>query len=134
MRNKRAKKSYFIRAYIYDKVNNETETGFLMFKYGWWTTANITDAHIMETRKEAIGFIKDIINGEPELMSDGKKYPPFDIYRIGDLGGTRTSITFRLSVVEIDIDNIEIKELDYWGGTVSFENPEILLTDVGSID
>lgn len=131
MRNKRAKKSYFIRAYIYDKVNNVTETGFLMFKYGWWTTTKIKDAHTMETRKEAIGFIKDIINEEPVLMSDGRKYPPFEIYRISNLGGTRTEISFRLSVVEIDIDSIEMKELDYWGGTVSFENPNILLTEVG---
>ena len=56
---------------------------------------------------------------------------PFEIYRISNFGGTRTEISFRLSVVEIDIDSIEMKELDYWGGTVSFENPNILLTEVG---
>jgi hypothetical protein len=77
---------------------------------------------------------KDIINEEPVLMSDGRKYPPFEIYRISNFGGTRTEISFRLSVVEIDIDSIEMKELDYWGGTVSFENPNILLTEVGKIE
>ena len=134
MRNKRAKKSYFIRAYIYDKVNNETETGFLSFDYGWWNTAKLIDAHIVKTRKDAVEIIKEIINEEPILLSDGKKYPPFEIYRIGEFGADRKSISFRLSVVELDIDNIEMKELDYWSGTVSYENPNILLTEVGGID
>jgi hypothetical protein len=134
MKNKRAEKTYVIRVYVYDKVNNETETGFLSFDYGWWNTAKLTDAHIVKTRKDAVEIIKEIINEEPASMSDGKKYPPFEIYRIGEFGAGRTSISFRLSVVEINIDNIEMKELDYWNGTVSYENPEILLTEVGKID
>lgn len=134
MRNKRAKKSYFIRVYVYDKANNETETGFLSFTYGWWNTAKLADAHIIESRKDAVEIIKSIINEKPALLSDGKKYPPFEIYRIGEFGAGRRAISFRLSVVELDIDNMEMKELDYWGGTVSYENPEILLTEVGKID
>jgi len=134
MRNKRAEKTYVIRVYVYDKVNNETETGFLSFNYGWWNTAKLTDANIIKTRKDAVEIIKEIINEEPASMSDGKKYPPFEIYRIGEFGGGRTEISFRLSVVEINIDNIEMKELDYWSGTVSYKNPNIILTDVCKID
>ena len=134
MRNKRAEKTYVIKVYVYDKVNNETETGFLSFKYGWWNTAKLTDAHIVKTRKDAVEIIKSILNEEPTLLSDGKKYPPFGIYIIGNFCGSRTAISFRLSVLEIDIDNLKINELDYWSGSVSYENPEILLTSVGKID
>ena len=35
------------------------------------------------------------------------------------------SVSFRLSIIRIDIQNITINELDYYTGRVSFENPEI---------
>ena len=48
------------------------------------------------------------------------------------LGKDYTRLDFRLSVVELNIDKIEIKELDYFCGTISSEDFKIVLTAKGN--
>lgn len=127
VKNTKSTKSYFIKACIFDKKNNESEIGFLGFEYGWFIASNITDSRVIKTAEEANKYIEHIINEKPGRWSDGTICPPDEIYHIAHLGGKRTSIEFILSVVEVDINNLTMMEIKRYCGEVSFKNPEIVL-------
>ena len=125
---------YFIRAFIADQKNVESETGLLGWDWGCWTTQSIGSARNWGSREKALEEIKKIVDEKPAKMSDGKVYPPNEIHRIGGMCIHRNKIEFRLSVVEFDVEHITMKELDYYVGTVSFENLNIILTACGGND
>jgi hypothetical protein len=127
-------KEYFIRAFIADQKNVESETGLLGWDWGCWTTHSIGSARNWGSREKALEEIKKIVEEKPAKMSDGKVYPPNEIHRIGGMCNHRNKIEFRLSVVEFDVEHISMKELDYYVGTVSFENPQIILTAKGVVE
>lgn len=131
MKDIKPNKEYFIRAFIADMKNVESETGLLEWACGYWMTKSLRQARECGSRENAIEQINKIINEQPIKMSDGKIYPPLGIQRIGNMNINRDRIEFRLSVVEIDIDQTTMKELDYFCGTVSFEKPQIILTAKG---
>ena len=127
-------KAYFIRAFIADQKNVESETGLLGWDWGCWTTQSIKQACDWGSREAAVERIEKIINEHPSKMSSGVIYPPTEIHRIGGMCNHRNKIEFRLSVVEFDVEHISMKELDYYVGTVSFENPQIILTAKGVVE
>ena len=127
-------KEYFIRAFIADYKNVESETGLLGWDWGCWTTQSIGSARNWGSREKALEELKKIVEEKPAKMSDGKVYPPNEIHRIGGMCNHRNKIEFRLSVVEFDVEHISMKELDYYVGTVSFENPQIILTAKGVVE
>lgn len=131
MKDIKPNKEYFIRAFIADIKNVESETGLLGWDWGYYMTHSIKQAREWGTRENALERINKIINEQPSKMSDGKIYPPLEIHHIGNMNINRDKIEFRLSVVEIDIDQTTMNELDYFCGTVSFENPQIILTAKG---
>ena len=131
MKDIKPNKAYFIRAFVADMKNVESETGLLGWDWGCWTTQSIGSARNWGSREKALEEIKKIVEEKPAEMSNGKVYPPNEIHRIGNMSNNRDRIEFRLSVVEIDINQITMKELDYFCGTVSFEKPEIIITAKG---
>ena len=125
-------KEYYIRIFITD-MKNESITGLLgwgpiRYKYdsegydwGHWITIGFDQARNWGSRENVLHEIDKIINEQPHQM---------EMQRIcNNVNNTNDIIKFRLSVVELDINDITIKELDYFCGIVS--NNQITITDKG---
>ena len=125
-------KEYYIRIFITD-MKNESITGLLgwgpiRYKYdsegydwGHWITIGFDQARNWGSRENVLHEINKIINEQPNQM---------EMQRIcNNVNNTNDNIKFRLSVVELDINDITIKELDYFCGIVS--NNQITITDKG---
>ena len=125
-------KEYYIRIFITD-MKNESITGLLgwgpiRYKYdsegydwGHWITIGFDQARNWGSRENVLHEIDKIINEQPNQM---------EMQRIcNNVNNTNDIIKFRLSVVELDINDITIKELDYFCGMVS--NNQITITDKG---
>lgn len=116
-------KEYYIRIFITD-MKNESITGLLgwgpiRYKYDWghWITIGFDQARNWGSRENVLHEINKIINEQ-------------QMQRIcNNVNNTNDNIKFRLSVVELDINDITIKELDYFCGIVS--NNQITITDKG---
>ena len=116
-------KEYYIRIFITD-MKNESITGLLgwgpiRYKYDWghWITIGFDQARNWGSRENVLHEINKIINEQ-------------QMQRIcNNVNNTNDTIKFRLSVVELDINDITIKELDYFCGMVS--NNQITITDKG---
>ena len=129
-------KEYYIRIFITD-MKNESITGLLgwgpiRYKYdsegydwGHWITIGFDQARNWGSRENVLQEINKIINEQPRQM---------EMQRIcnnvnKNVDNTNDIIKFRLSVVELDVNDITIKELDYFCGMVS--NNQITITDKG---
>ena len=136
MKNIKPEKEYYIRIFITD-MKNESVTGLLgwgpiRYKYdsegydwGHWITIGFDQARNWGSRENVLHEINKIINEQPNQM---------EMQRIcnnvnRNVDNTNDTIKFRLSVVELDINDITIKELDYFCGIVS--NNQITITDKG---
>lgn len=136
MKNIKPEKEYYIRIFITD-MKNESITGLLgwgpiRYKYdsegydwGHWITIGFDQARNWGSRENVLHEINKIINEQPHQM---------EMQRIcnnvnKNVDNTNDNIKFRLSVVELDINDITIKELDYFCGMVS--NNQITITDKG---
>ena len=136
MKNIKPEKEYYIRIFITD-MKNESITGLLgwgpiRYKYdsegydwGHWITIGFDQARNWGSRENVLHEINKIINEQPHQM---------EMQRIcnnvnRNVDNTNDNIKFRLSVVELDINDITIKELDYFCGMVS--NNQITITDKG---
>ena len=132
MKNIKPEKEYYIRIFITD-MKNESITGLLgwgpiRYKYdsegydwGHWITIGFDQARNWGSRENVLHEINKIINEQPHQM---------EMQRIcNNVNNTNDIIKFRLSVVELDINDITIKELDYFCGMVS--NNQITITDKG---
>ena len=136
MKNIKPEKEYYIRIFITD-MKNESVTGLLgwgpiRYKYdsegydwGHWITIGFDQARNWGSRENVLQEINKIINEQPHQM---------EMQRISNnvnknVDNTNDTIKFRLSVVELDINDITIKELDYFCGMVS--NNQITITDKG---
>lgn len=132
MKNIKPEKEYYIRIFITD-MKNESITGLLgwgpiRYKYdsegydwGHWITIGFDQARNWGSRENVLHEIDKIINEQPNQM---------EMQRIcNNVNNTNDIIKFRLSVVELDINDITIKELDYFCGMVS--NNQITITDKG---
>ncbi len=134
--NTKPEKEYYIRIFITD-MKNESITGLLgwgpiRYKYdfegcdwGHWITIGFDQARNWGSRENVLQEINKIINEQPRQM---------EMQRIcnnvnRNVDNTNDTIKFRLSVVELDINDITIKELDYFCGMVS--NNQITITDKG---
>ena len=132
MKNIKPEKEYYIRIFITD-MKNESITGLLgwgpiRYKYdsegydwGHWITIGFDQARNWGSRENVLHEINKIINEQPNQM---------EMQRIcNNVNNNNDTIKFRLSVVELDINDITIKELDYFCGMVS--NNQITITDKG---
>lgn len=120
-------KEYYIRIFITD-MKNESITGLLgwgpiRYKYDWghWITIGFDQARNWGSRENVLHEIDKIIN-EQQMQRICN-----NVNR--NVDNTNDTIKFRLSVVELDINDITIKELDYFCGMVS--NNQITITDKG---
>ena len=120
-------KEYYIRIFITD-MKNESITGLLgwgpiRYKYDWghWITIGFDQARNWGSRENVLHEINKIIN-EQQMQRICN-----NVNR--NVDNTNDIIKFRLSVVELDINDITIKELDYFCGMVS--NNQITITDKG---
>ena len=120
-------KEYYIRIFITD-MKNESITGLLgwgpiRYKYDWghWITIGFDQARNWGSRENVLHEINKIIN-EQQMQRICN-----NVNR--NVDNTIDTIKFRLSVVELDINDITIKELDYFCGIVS--NNQITITDKG---
>lgn len=120
-------KEYYIRIFITD-MKNESITGLLgwgpiRYKYDWghWITIGFDQARNWGSRENVLHEINKIINEQQmqRICNNVNK----------NVDNTNDIIKFRLSVVELDINDITIKELDYFCGIVS--NNQITITDKG---
>lgn len=135
MENKKPKNQYFIRASITDPETGNVNIGLLAWDMDNYIVHKVSRARDWESRTKALAQIRRIITQSPNETSVGV-YPPSKIYRIAQMsqGGT-TKIDFTFSVLEFDTYNIKLTETDYYCGTVSFENPNIVIdTEVHSED
>lgn len=125
---------YLIRVFICDQENVRSKTGFLgRYPYLFEIVYSVENAARFYKKEDAIKHIEKIINEKPSMLN-GKLRIPEMISRMGFnyLGKDYTRLDFRLSVVELNIDKIEIKELDYFCGTISSEDFKIVLTAKGN--
>lgn len=127
MKNIKPEKEYYIRIFITD-MKNESITGLLgwgpiRYKYDWghWITIGFDQARNWGSRENVLHEINKIIN-EQQMQRICN-----NVNR--NVDNTNDNIKFRLSVVELDINDITIKELDYFCGMVS--NNQITITDKG---
>ena len=120
-------KEYYIRIFITD-MKNESITGLLgwgpiRYKYDWghWITIGFDQARNWGSRENVLHEINKIINEQQiqRICNNVNK----------NVDNTNDTIKFRLSVVELDINDITIKERDYFCGMVS--NNQITITDKG---
>lgn len=120
-------KEYYIRIFITD-MKNESITGLLgwgpiRYKYDWghWITIGFDQARNWGSRENVLHEINKIIDEQQmqRICNNVNK----------NVDNTNDIIKFRLSVVELDINDITIKELDYFCGMVS--NNQITITDKG---
>ena len=120
-------KEYYIRIFITD-MKNESITGLLgwgpiRYKYDWghWITIGFDQARNWGSRENVLHEINKIIDEQQmqRICNNVNK----------NVDNTNDTIKFRLSVVELDINDITIKELDYFCGMVS--NNQITITDKG---
>jgi hypothetical protein len=127
MKNIKPEKEYYIRIFITD-MKNESITGLLgwgpiRYKYDWghWITIGFDQARNWGSRENVLHEINKIINEQQiqRICNNVNK----------NVDNTNDIIKFRLSVVELDINDITIKELDYFCGMVS--NNQITITDKG---
>ena len=125
---------YLVRCFICDQENVRSKTGFL----GRWPQLyeivhSIEHAAVFFKKEEAIQYIEKIINEKPSTLNRELRAPEM-ISRIGFgyLGKDYTRLDFRLSVVSIDADKLEIKEHEYYCGTISSKDFEIVLTAKGN--
>lgn len=127
MKNIKPEKEYYIRIFITD-MKNESITGLLgwgpiRYKYDWghWITISFDQARNWGSRENVLHEINKIINEQQmqRICNNVNK----------NVDNTNDTIKFRLSVVELDINDITIKELDYFCGMVS--NNQITITDKG---
>lgn len=127
MKNTKPEKEYYIRIFITD-MKNESITGLLgwgpiRYKYDWghWITIGFDQARNWGSRENVLHEINKIINEQQmqRICNNVNK----------NVDNTNDIIKFRLSVVELDINDITIKELDYFCGMVS--NNQITITDKG---
>ena len=137
---KRICKEFFIRCYVRDSLNGNSDTGLLKFtegfsEAGWSLTNEIKKAKKFKTRREALSTIKKIIKEKTSNSLD-PTYPPNNIHVIGRkcLGIHVDEIEFRLSVVEVNVSKVEMKEYDYFCGTVSFFKPDIQINEVKTFE
>lgn len=125
-------KEYYIRVFVADPVNDESETGVLDWEWEYYMVQCMGRARVFSSLENALQEIKAIVTQKPEKNVIGEvQFPPSQIHRIGSMNYRRNKIEFRFSVIELDIDNVKINELNYVDGTVSFENPEIQITAAG---
>ena len=127
MKSIKPEKEYYIRIFITD-MKNESITGLLgwgpiRYKYDWghWITIGFDQARNWGSRENVLHEINKIINEQQiqRICNNVNK----------NVDNTNDIIKFRLSVVELDINDITIKELDYFCGMVS--NNQITITDKG---
>lgn len=133
--NIKPEKEYYIRIFITD-MKNESITGLLgwgpiRYKYdsegydwGHWITIGFDQARNWGSRENVLQEINKIINEQPRQMEMQRI-----CNNVRNVDNTNDIIKFRLSVVELDINDITIKELDYFCGMVS--NNQITITDKG---
>lgn len=125
-------KKYYIRAFVADQVNADSETGLLDWDWEPYIVQSISSARSFSSLNEATEAIEKIVTEKPVKNAYSKTLsPPNKIYRIGRMNYERQNIMFRLSVLEMDIDNIKMKELNFVVGAVSFEKPNIRLSAIG---
>lgn len=118
--------NYFIRAVV-----NDEEPALLGWEYGYYRVYVERLARVFTVPDEAENAIIKICNEKPAEMSDGTIYPPTEIHRIGELCNSKKYARIRLSVVELDVANITIKEGYYVVFETSFEHPEVHLVEDG---
>ena len=125
---------YLVRCFICDQENVRSKTGFI----GRWPRVyeiihSIKEAAVFPKKEDAIQHIEKIINEEPSRWN-GKLGAPDRISEMGfdNLGKDYTRLDFRLSVVSIDADKLEIKEHEYYCGTISSKDFKIVLTAKGN--
>jgi hypothetical protein len=125
---------YLIRVFICDQENVRSKTGFLgRYPRLYEIVHSIEHAAVFFKKEEAIQYIEKIINEKPSMLN-GELRAPEMISKIGFgyLGKDYTRLDFRLSVVSIDADKLEIKEHEYYCGTISSKDFEIVLTAKGN--
>lgn len=134
--NIKPKKEYYIRIFITD-MKNESIIGLLgygpiRYKYdfegdewGHWITLGFDQARNWGSRENALYEINKIINEQPHQTEMQRICNNLNM----DVNNTDDCIHFILSVVELDINDITIKQLDYFGGIIS--NNQITITDKG---
>lgn len=125
---------YLVRCFICDQENVRSKTGFL----GRWPRPyeivhSIEHAAVFFKKEEAIQYIEKIINEKPSMLNWELRAPEM-ISRMAFsyLGKDYTRLDFRLSVVSIDADKLEIKEHEYYCGTISSKDFKIVLTAKGN--
>lgn len=119
-------KHYFIRAVV-----NDEEPALLGDDWGFYRVDVARLARMFKGAEEAENAIVKICNEKPAKMSDGTIYPPTEIHRIGDMCITKKYARIRLSVVELDVVNLTLKEGYYIVFETSFEHPEVHLLEDG---
>ena len=119
-------KHYFIRAVV-----NDEEPALLGSEWGYYRVNVVRLAHMFKGAEEAENTIVKLCNEKPAVMSDGTVYPPNEIHRIGDMSNSKKYARIRLSVVELDITNMTLKEGYYVVLETSFEHPEVHLLEDG---
>lgn len=125
---------YLVRCFICDQENVRSKTGFLgRCPQLYEIVHSIEHAAVFFKKEEAIQYIEKIINEKPSMLN-GELRAPEMISKMGFgyLGKDYTRLDFRLSVVSIDADKLEIKEHEYYCGTISSEDFEIVLTAKGN--
>ena len=119
-------KHYFIRAVV-----NDEEPALLGNEWGYYRVNVVRLAHMFKGAAEAENTIVKLCNEKPAIMANGTVYPPNEIHRIGDMCNSKTYARIRLSVVELDITNMTLKEGYYIVFETSFEHPEVHLLEDG---
>lgn len=125
---------YLIRVFICDQENVRSKTGFLgRYPYLFEIVYSVENAARFHKKEDAVKHIEKIINEKPSMLN-GKLRIPEMISRMGFnyMGKDYTRLDFRLSIVELNIDEIKIKELDYFCGTISSKDFKIVLTAKGN--
>lgn len=119
-------KHYFIRAVV-----NDEEPALLGWQSGYYRVDVERLARTFMGPEEAENAIIKICDEKPAEMSDGTIYPPTKIHRIGEMCNSKKYARIRLSVVELDVANITMKEGYYVVFETSFEHPEVHLLEDG---
>lgn len=123
-------KKYYIRVSIADTDNMESEVGLIAFDWYYYTVSSFSLAAWFDSYESAFKAIKKIVTEKPCKNVVGEtQYPPTHIHHIGNMSFRRQHISFKLSVIEIDISDITMEEMVSVSGKVSFENPEIQITE-----
>ena len=124
--------TFFIRVFVADSENLETETGTVGRDFGiYFPTKRMNDTEYFKDKDSAELVVKGILEEKQARMASGEVFPPNGIHRICNMSNRRSKIEFRISVIELNLESISMEEVSYWCGTVSFKNPEIIITAKG---